>query len=400
MSDHNAEGPAVSPSAPASVPASAPAPDSPSPAGSPAGSPGATPGTAGPNPKDVVLLCNPLAGGRWRALAEVLDSPEAKGVRRIVTDEIDDVAEALFGVGRRARLICIYGGDGTIYHVINALLGVIAGSQGHRARPGGAPPARLPILALLGGGTMNVTGQKCGMTGSACDNFRAVMRAYLADRLRWRDIPVLQITADGEHSYGFTFGMGPMVRLLDRYERGQKGKVAALGIGARAIAATWSPIQTSYAGLLSEMEAAVTIDGEQLPYRRYSAVFANTTGAIQRLVEPFTHERPADAFHCLAYAVSAREVASRVPLLARGVLPLDVMGMLRPGKLLGRLRDGDQAPGLPRDPRYVNRPARELRVVPEEALYTVDGEVLRFPPDAEEIAVRLGPTLPLALREE
>lgn len=383
MSEHKAGSAATSPPDPT--------PEKPPPSGPAA----ATPGTTGPNPKDVVLLCNPLAGGRWRALAEVLDSPEAKGVRRIVTDEIDDVAEALFGVGRRARLICIYGGDGTIYHVINALLGVI----GHRA-PSGAPPARLPILALLGGGTMNVTGQKCGMTGSACDNFRSVMRAYLADRLRWKDVPVLQITADGEHSYGFTFGMGPMVRLLDRYERGQKGKVAALGIGARAIAATWSPIQTSYAGLLSEMEAAVTVDGDELPYRRYAAVFANTTGAINRMVEPFSHERPDDAFHCLAYAVSAREVASRVPLLARGVLPLDVGGLLHPGKLLGRFRDGAEARGLPRDPRYVNRPARELRVVPEEALYTVDGEVLRFPPNAEEIMVRLGPKLPLALREE
>lgn len=395
MSDHNAESPAAP--TPEPTPASPPSSssDSPGSPGSSAGSAATKPATAGPNPKDVVLLCNPLAGGRWRALAEVLDSPEAKGVRRIVTDEIDDVAEALFGVGRRARLICIYGGDGTIYHVINALLGVI----GHRAPPG-APPARLPILALLGGGTMNVTGQKCGMTGSACDNFRSVMRAYLADRLRWRDLPVLQITADGEHSYGFTFGMGPMVRLLDRYERGGKGKVAALGIGARAIAATWSPFQTSYDGLLAEMEAGVTIDGEQLPFRRYSAVFANTTGAINRMVEPFAHERPADGFHCLAYAVSAREVASRVPLLARGVLPLDVKGLLRPSKLLGRLRDSEDEAGLPRDPRYVNRPARELRVVPEEALYTVDGEVLRFPPDAEEITVRLGPTLPLALREE
>ena len=49
--------------------------------------------------KDVVLLCNPRAGGRWRALAGVLDSPEAKGVRRIVTDHIDDVVRILTGDG-------------------------------------------------------------------------------------------------------------------------------------------------------------------------------------------------------------------------------------------------------------------------------------------------------------
>lgn len=360
-----------------------------------------------PNPKDVVLLCNPLAGGRWRALAEVLDSPEAKGVRRIVTDEIDDVAEALAGLGRRTRLLCIYGGDGTIYHVINALLRAHghAGAGGSSSEPG-APPPSLPILALLGGGTMNVTGQKCGMSGSAADNFRAVLRAYLADRLRWQNVPVIEITADGQHSYGFTFGMGPMVRLLDRYERGKKGKLAALGVGAQAIAATWSPVPTPFDELLRELDAAVTIDGERLPYGRYAAVFANTTGAINRMVEPFAHERTDDTFHCLAYAVLARQVAARVPLLARGILPVHLRGLLDPQRALRHLlqrREGAEGGGeglLPRDPRYVNRPARELRVVPEEDLYTVDGEVLHFPPGAEEVTVRLGPTLALALREE
>jgi hypothetical protein len=367
-----------------------------------------------PNPKDVVLLCNPLAGGRWRALAEVFDSPEAHGVRRIVTDEIGDVAEALAGVGRRARLICIYGGDGTIYHLINALLrrqSTPAGPDGQAdASPPGSPPpdradrGRLPILALLGGGTMNVTGQKCGMSGSVADNFRSVMRAYLADHLRWRDVPVLSICADGQCSYGFTFGMGPMVRLLDKYEHGRKGKIAALGVGARAIAACLSPVPTPFDDLLRELDAAVTIDGERLPYRRYSAVFANTTGTINRMVEPFSHELTEGTFHSLAYAVKPREVAARVPLLARGVLPLHLRELLDPRQQLHRMlssgRDGEGGRRLPRDPRYVNRPARELRVVPEETLYTVDGEVLRFPGGAEEVVVRLGPSLPLALRDE
>jgi len=53
---------------------------------------------------DVVVLCNPLAGGRWRNLADVLDGPDARLVRRIVTDEIDDVGEAIAGLGRRVKL--------------------------------------------------------------------------------------------------------------------------------------------------------------------------------------------------------------------------------------------------------------------------------------------------------
>jgi diacylglycerol kinase family enzyme len=55
---------------------------------------------------------------------------------------IQDVHEAIAGLGQRVKLLCIYGGDGTIYRVINELL----------RDPASTPPR----LALLGGGTMNV----------------------------------------------------------------------------------------------------------------------------------------------------------------------------------------------------------------------------------------------------
>jgi diacylglycerol kinase family enzyme len=337
-------------------------------------------------PKDVVLLCNPMAGGRWRALAEVLDSEEAKSVRRIVTDEISDVREALAGAAQRAKLVCIYGGDGTIYHVVNELL--------RRAQPGDT----MPRLALLGGGTMNVTGRMCGMGDSPGENFRAIMRAYLTDQLLWRDIPVVEVRAGQERSFGFTFGMGPLVRVLDQYENGDKGKLAAVGIGLRAIAAAVSPIKTAMAELLAQMEASVVADGVELPYHRYTAVFANTTGAINRAIEPFTDDRTRDTFHFLAYAVSSREMALLVPLLARGKLPFDRSLLTHPlsaWRLLSAAATGKAE--LPRDPRYVNHPAQHLRIESSEELYTLDGEVL--PTGGEPIEVMMGPTLQLALRD-
>lgn len=349
-----------------------------------------------PNPHDVVLLCNPQAGGRWRALADVLDSDEAKGVRRIVTDEIDDVAEALSSVGRRARLLCIYGGDGTIYHVINQLL-----SQKQDS---------LPRLAFLGGGTMNVTGRLCGMTGSPGDNFRAVMRAYLTDQLLWRDLPLVEVQQGGGRSYGYTFGMGALVRILNRYEHGRKGKLAALGIGAQAITAALSPVDLGMKDLMAQMSATVTVDGETLPYERFIAVFANTTGAVNRMVEPFVHQRSRDHFNFLAYSVSAREFAFNVPNLMRAQLPLDhgslPSWLLQPRNLLSLLRG--QRKDLPADPRYVNHPAQSLRIETDEPFYTLDGEVLPLAAHNEAcrpatasprhvLHVRLGPSLQLAL---
>lgn len=340
---------------------------------------------ATPKAHDVVLLCNPQAGGRWRALADVLDSEEAKGARRIVTDDIDDVSSALAGVGRRAKLVCIYGGDGTIYHVINQLLQ--------------NPPEKLPRLAFLGGGTMNVTGRMCGMVGEPGDNFRAVMRAFMTDQLHWREVPVLKVQHANNTCYGFTFGLGPLVRLLDRYERGQKGKLAAVGVGLRAIAAAISPLRGSMGGLLDDMEATVYADDQQVPFRQFSAVFANTTGTIQRLVEPFSHPRTRDTFHFLAYAIGAREMALHVPGLIRGKLPIDKRALLEPQTVLRLLRGSKKKPAeLPTDPRYVNHPAQRLRVKTDEPVYTLDGEILPHSPEGDGmIEVSLGPALQLAV---
>lgn len=340
-----------------------------------------------PKAHDVVLLCNPQAGGRWRALADVLDSDEAKGARRIVTDEIDDIAEALAGVGQRARLLCIYGGDGTIYHVINQLL----------ARP----PERLPRLAFLGGGTMNVTGRMCGMMGSPGDNFRAVMRAFMTDKLHWREVPVLKVEHGGTTCYGFTFGLGPLVRILDHYERGKKGKLAALSVSVRAAAAAISPLQSSMSNILKDIEAMVYADDEPLPYSRYVAVFANTTGTIQRLVAPFSHSRTRDTFHFLAYSISSRELAMHAPMLMRGKLPIDKRALLDPQTILRMLRAAPNGkPDLPLDPRYINQPAHKVRIRTDESVYTLDGEVLSHRADGDNtIHLSLGPSLELAVAD-
>jgi hypothetical protein len=38
---------------------------------------------------EIVLICNPRAGGRWKELAGILDSEEAAFTRRIVTDSVE-----------------------------------------------------------------------------------------------------------------------------------------------------------------------------------------------------------------------------------------------------------------------------------------------------------------------
>ncbi len=337
--------------------------------------------------KDVVLLCNPQAGGRWRALADVLDSDEAKAVRRVVTDELDDVREAIAGIGQRVKLLCIYGGDGTIQRVLDELFRV-SDSERHPVQ-----------LALLGGGTMNVTSRWCGMSSSPGDNFRAVMRAYMSDQLLWRDVPLLKVEQGGQTSYGFTLGAGPLIRILEQYEEGQKGHLAALGIGVKSIAAAVSRFPRAYNQILQEMIARIWVDGAELPFERYAAVFANVTGAINPFIEPFVGKRTRDSFHFLAYAVSSREFAMLAPLLARARLPIDPVSLLRPISTWKQIGLSLMGKGeLPLDPRYVNHPSQKLEIETDEKHYTIDGELIAL--TGGRLTVQLGPSLRLALIDQ
>jgi diacylglycerol kinase family enzyme len=314
-------------------------------------------------------------------LSDVLDSEEAQHVRRVVTDEIDDVREAIAGLGQRVKLLCIYGGDGTIFRVLNDLF-----------RHGTTTP---PRIALLGGGTMNVTSAWCGMSRKPGENFRRVMRAYMSGKLLWREVPLLSVKHDEHTAYAFTFGLGPLVRILERFEAGQKSKGNAVGVGVKSIAAALSGMGREYKDVLREAQADVTIDDLRVPYDRFAAVFANVTGVINPLVEPFVGDRDRDSFYFLSYAVSAREFAWNAPLLARARRPMDPRSLLHPVSTWRQLMltlSGKE--GIPSDPRYVNQTARRVAIDTTDTHYTLDGEV--FSVKSPHFDLGLGPTLQLA----
>ncbi len=336
---------------------------------------------AAAEPHDVALLCNPRAGKRWRVLTDLLDSDAARQARRIVTDDIEDVEDSIRDLGRRVRLLCIYGGDGTIFRVVNALL-----------RDGTSP---LPRLALIGGGTMNVTARQCGMRHSPRENLRDVIRAYRSDRLLWQEVPVVAVTQGARTQYGFTFGLGPLVRILERFEAGKKSRLRALLLGVRSIASALTNLPADARAILSPVEAQITADGQKLPHRRWAAIFANVTGSINPFVEPFTKERTQETFHFHAYAVSLRELALALPMLARAHLPIDTKALWHPAELWRRALLAFQGGELPTDPRYVNDPARHVTLETAEPHFTIDGEI--FPSTDSRFELRLGPSLQLAI---
>ncbi len=322
---------------------------------------------------EIVLVCNPRAGGRWKELAGILDSEEAEYVRRIVTDSVEDIAEALAETSHDAKLVCIYGGDGTIQRILDRL------------------DAKDMHLAMLGGGTMNVTSRWCGFSSNPTESFVHVVRGYRSGDLMFKEIPLLEVRTGDEVRRGFTFGMGPIIRALDAYEQGRKGKVAAVGTVVRAVSAVWTKRPRDYHELLALMEAEVTVDGERLAHDAYSAVFANVTGQINPGVEPFVDERSRDSFFYAAAAVSAREFTVAMPMLVRGWIPPDKYAFFQPSRLPERFKN----PALFSDPRYVNKSGRRMEIRTSDKLFTIDGEIMEVQNGA--VTVDLGPMVRLAV---
>lgn len=338
--------------------------------------------TRGDDERDVVLLCNPQAGGRWKELAGILDSEEAQKVRRIVTDSLEDVAPALASLSRKTALLCIYGGDGTIQRVLDRLY---ANQQGGH-----------PQLAFIGGGTMNVTARWCGLRDTPEGNFRSVVRAYRSGQLLVREVPLLRVQQGETVHHGFTFGVGPVIRVLDMYERGRKGRLNGAVLAAQAALATVGRFPTKIRELLEPMDAEVIKDGEKLPYSRFAAVFCNSTGRLHIAVEPFVGKRSRDSFYCAAYAISQREMALMLPFLARGWLPLDPKALLKPVSTWKQVAFSYLGKSsLPADPRYVNTTTQSFEVHCREDVYTVDGEIFRS--NGESLNVTVGPTVRLAV---
>jgi hypothetical protein len=336
--------------------------------------------------ENVILVCNPRAGGRWRQLAGILDSAEAQHVRRIVTDSIDDIGPALASLGRRTKLIVIYGGDGTIQQILTDMYRT-AGSDDHAAPP----------IALVGGGTMNLTARWCGWHESPEHNFVTIAHAVRTDQLATREVPMLRIEQGDRVEYGFLFAAGSPIRVLNEYEHGSKSKLAAVQFFARAIATVLSktPLIES---TMEQMQAEILVDGEKLPYSEWSLTSCAITGCLQIGMHPFLGERVSETFHMLAYACDPRELAVLLPFLSRAMLPVDPKSLLRPVSTVTHIGLSYFSKGslpLPIDPRYINHPARSYELRCQEKVFTIDGEI--FESTGEPIKITIGPTLRLAI---
>lgn len=172
-------------------------------------------------PRRIGVLCNPNSGRNRRHLRQVRE--EARRLPGAVYREAVCPAETAGSIrellASEVELLVINGGDGTLQAVLTWLLG-----------PDG-PGARMPPLAVIAGGTTNMTAADVGARGAPHKALRSI-GAWLAGSHggpRRTERPVLRVEpAPGRAPlYGMFFGVGAIHTGVEFFHR----RIAALGTG-------------------------------------------------------------------------------------------------------------------------------------------------------------------------
>jgi diacylglycerol kinase family enzyme len=179
-----------------------------------------------------VLIVNPTATSTTTAGRDLLAHALKSRLELTVEhtrhrDHAGEIAQAAVKDG--IDLVVVHGGDGTVSNVVNGLLG----------RPGESPTGHVPALAIVPGGSANVTARSLGIPPGPVDATNQLI--WLLDRYgaqkNWRRIGLIDC---GEHWAVLNAGMGVDAEAVAKVEaQREKGvKVTPVRYISAAVRAT------------------------------------------------------------------------------------------------------------------------------------------------------------------
>ena len=302
----------------------------------------------------------------------------------VTTRAIAEVSSALRELLCRqgVNVVAVAGGDGTVHHVVNALLRLHA--QHVRALKGvadteAAAAVTLPRLLILNGGTLNIIGRTVGIHGPPHHTLGKFQRHFAGAPLRRvpaRRVPVLQVTrpTSAMDRYGFVFGSETLFHAIELYVRFGAGYLglarflAELGRGATTGSALWR--EESWK--LGPFGHPIHVDG--VAYPTYTAVVASTVDLTLAIAAIRAIRRPlgASGFHAkIVVEANPLALVRQVPAMMSerstpGVVDVPEAHELR---LLGPYTlDGEcfADPGPGRSPVRVATAPHRIALVPGE----------------------------------
>ncbi len=215
---------------------------------------------------------------------------------------------------QEVELLMVYGGDGTLQHVLTEILG--SRSFGDR----------IPMIAPLRGGRTNLTALEIGTQRDPIKGIAEIIKAVDTGRLDERVCPrhVLHLTSKrGDvDQYGMIFGSGTTysaVELVHRaFPNGRSQGVfgAALVLGGLLFRRAF-PKTNIDNGLYFREKVQILLDGKPTDQEEYLLVLSSTLHHVFLNIRPFWGQEPAPVrFTCVA--AGAKRFVLAIPRLLSG----------------------------------------------------------------------------------
>lgn len=265
----------------------------------------------------VGLLLNPRARrlarrGRRDRLQRLL--PEQGAV--VETRDLGSVrrAIAMLLCQRRANVLAVAGGDGTLHHAVNALLELSREAAAHTGQE-----VPMPRILILNGGTLNIVGRTVAVHGPPEYTLRRFLRYFQGaplSRVPARRLPLLAVRwGDAAPRHGFVFGSETLYHAIELYMRfgaGYAGLSRFLAELARGVT-LGSDLWERERWKLAPHPHTLQVDGHR--YAPYTAVAASTVDLTLAVAAVRAIRRPllAPGFH--AKVVLESEPARLVRLI-------------------------------------------------------------------------------------
>jgi len=314
------------------------------------------------------MVSNPMAATNWRSVSHLRlmkRMPDAEAC--ISTPSVSDIPWALDYLlfQKRANIIVLNGGDGTIHHTINAAIETVS-----RASEIAGVEVPLPYFLFVNGGGMNMLARAFRTRGRPV----ATLQRFL-DRSRGSvlaDLPTLTIPLLSVHEgedvsrYGFIFGSELVLNALFMYER--------FGRGYRGLTKFFLNLVTAYA-LKTEL------------WRRFGHLLDPPTTPL--VVDEVVHPTYASCVVATAPMTLMRGVVRTLPYRAEPNAGLNTIEILptTQGAIIGTIPNllmGRNGPGI-----HYSRNVQEVRLT---GPYTLDGELFQRPSEGKGTAVAVRAT--------
>jgi diacylglycerol kinase (ATP) len=237
-----------------------------------------------------------------RARKNAADPARMERLRLILDDEgilrqartLEEIAD-IGAEFRRSRIdiLAIDGGDGTIHHTISAFIPIYG-------------DAGLPPVAILRGGTMNTIANSLGLKGSSEEILQRIVRAIKTRST----LEVIRTNALGVNDrYGFIFGMGFPVNLLNAYYRGRgRGRWKTIGVLLKILLSILGK-ESAEGNFFRPLEADIWLDGAVLPMGRFTAILGSTVKGVGLGFKPTRRAGEEGLFQILLLDMGPRRMA-------------------------------------------------------------------------------------------